>query len=191
MSNIILVGNGPSLLNKGLGLKIDQFDKVVRFNNFETGGYELHVGHKTDYIARRSCDDVKMWGSAMFEKIFVFVTYCKWTAGMVAVSRHLQSHYGKKCEVVSQLTCAKYGRLMGLDQPLREWASCGVLALSHFTEMYDHVTICGFDHLEKGEDGNVHHYFNKPPKDDRFHNGEKERAYVESLIAKGKVSRLV
>ena len=54
MSNIILVGNGPSILENEFGSKIDQFDKVVRFNNFEVEGYEKYVGSKCSVLARRA-----------------------------------------------------------------------------------------------------------------------------------------
>ena len=45
MTSIVLVGNGPSLLKREIGSDIDSFDKVVRFINFETQGFEKHVGN--------------------------------------------------------------------------------------------------------------------------------------------------
>ena len=189
MSDIILVGNGPSLLKNEFGSKIDGFDKVVRFNNFEVEGYEKHVGSKCSILARRACDDVKMWPEEMFEEVVCFVTYCKWTQGMMNVARHMRAYYKNKCTIVFPHTCASIGREMNLAQPNNEWASVGVLALGYFTRIYDKVTVCGFDHLVP-ENGKVEHYFPKPPKDDRFHNGEKERIFTESLIEQNKVIRL-
>ena len=77
-----------------------------------------------------------------------------------------------------------------LQQPNNEWASVGALALSYFTDKYDKVAICGFDHLEKDDEGKVSHYFAKPPKDDRFHNGCKEKLFTDSLLDSGKVYRI-
>jgi hypothetical protein len=44
--SICVVGNGSSLLDSGLGKKIDSFDDVVRFNTINLTGYELDVGTK-------------------------------------------------------------------------------------------------------------------------------------------------
>ena len=43
----ILVGNGPSLLDSELGDTIDSYSEVVRFNDFQTEGFEKHVGSRT------------------------------------------------------------------------------------------------------------------------------------------------
>jgi hypothetical protein len=45
---VIFVSNSPTVLNKELGDKIDNFDVVIRCNDFEIEGYEKHVGTKTD-----------------------------------------------------------------------------------------------------------------------------------------------
>lgn len=44
---VAVVGNGPSLVGKGLGSKIDSFPNVIRINKFRTRGYENDVGSKT------------------------------------------------------------------------------------------------------------------------------------------------
>ena len=43
---IIVVGNGPTLIGKGLGPKIDSFPNVIRINKFRTKGYEHDVGSR-------------------------------------------------------------------------------------------------------------------------------------------------
>ncbi len=189
MTSIILVGNGSSLLGKGLGSQIDSFDEVVRFNNFELDGYTQDVGVKSTILARRSCDDVKLWPEEMFEKIYCFVTFCRWTSGMIQVANQLQGHYSN-AEIVTPDLCAKYGKQIGLDQPNNEWASVGALAMSHMLQSYEKVHICGFDHLKKNEKGHSSHYFHKPPRDDRFHSGVKEKAFTEQLILTNRIIRL-
>ena len=44
---VVVVGNGPSLIGKGLGPTIDSFPNVIRINKFRTKGYEKDVGSKT------------------------------------------------------------------------------------------------------------------------------------------------
>lgn len=189
MSSIILVGNGSSLLGKGLGSKIDSFDEVVRFNNFELDGYTNDVGSKSTILARRACDDVKLWPEEMFKKIYCFVTFCRWTSGMKQVANQLQGHYSN-AEIVGADICARYGKEIGLDQPNNEWSSIGALTLCHMINIYDTVHICGFDHLKKNEKGCSEHYFHKPPNDDRFHSGKKESMFTDRLIRLGRVVRI-
>jgi len=45
--SIVLVGNGPSVIGKGLGPVIDAHDEVVRFNEFALRGHEHDVGTRT------------------------------------------------------------------------------------------------------------------------------------------------
>ena len=47
-SSILIVGNGPSAAGLELGQEIDNFDQIVRINNFVTQGMESRVGSRTD-----------------------------------------------------------------------------------------------------------------------------------------------
>jgi hypothetical protein len=49
---IAVVGNGPSELGKNKGAEIDGHDIVVRFNNYQTTGFEEDYGSKTDVWVR-------------------------------------------------------------------------------------------------------------------------------------------
>lgn len=49
--HIVVVGNGPSAGEGGLGEEIDKFRTVIRLNCFEIDGYEKHVGARTDIWA--------------------------------------------------------------------------------------------------------------------------------------------
>jgi len=190
-SKIILVGNGPSVLLHDAGEVIDGFDEVVRFNNFEIQGYQMHVGTRTDILCRRACDDVKMWPGDMFKRILCFVTYCQHTAGMTIVAQDMKRRYGNKLEIVPPNITQATGALIGLRQPDIEWASCGVLAIDYFARRYKHVVIHGFDGLNLNGEENVAHYYPLKPKDSKFHSGAKETAFIQELIEQGKVSRLV
>lgn len=47
---IIIIGNSKKCLDQKIGLEIDKFDIVVRFNAAPTVGYEEFVGTKTDIV---------------------------------------------------------------------------------------------------------------------------------------------
>ena len=46
LGRVLLVGNGPSMKERGMGSVVDSFDTVVRFNSFVTKGMEEHTGSK-------------------------------------------------------------------------------------------------------------------------------------------------
>ena len=54
---VVVVGSAPTLLLKELGSKIDEFDIVIRINNYVIEGYEKHVGTKTNIFARGQSPD--------------------------------------------------------------------------------------------------------------------------------------
>ena len=47
--NILLIANGESILNNDFGNKIDQYDYVVRFNDFIIENNESKIGSKLNY----------------------------------------------------------------------------------------------------------------------------------------------
>jgi hypothetical protein len=46
--HVAIVGNGPQAIGKGKGAEIDAADIVVRFNGYQTKGYEEDYGTRTD-----------------------------------------------------------------------------------------------------------------------------------------------
>lgn len=184
---IVVVGNGPSVLNTKYGDLIDSFGSVVRFNNFVTEGYEEYVGRRTDILCRRSCDDVKLYDHETLRSVLCFVTYCRWSEGMLQVSKQVKQYYGPRCTIIGLKKCKFIGEEVGLDQPYNEWASVGVLALGYFRDLFltkqefcDRIVIHGFDGLTP----NCGHYFTKAPKDAKFHNAGKELDFIKSLNLK-------
>lgn len=183
MSTILIMGNGPSVLQHEVGDKIDSFPNIVRFNNFQIKGYEKYVGTRTTMLSRRACDDVILHSPVLFSNVLCFVTYCRWTDGMVRVARDVKSFYGEKCEVVPWQKCRDIGKEIGLDQPLNEWASIGVLTVALLVERFGrkNVVLHGFDGLNANGQKEVLHYFKMPPKDAKYHSGVKEQKFIESL----------
>lgn len=57
--SIAVVGNGPQELGKGKGYEIDSHDIVIRFNNFNTNGFEKDYGSKTDIFIRNASIELK------------------------------------------------------------------------------------------------------------------------------------
>ncbi len=192
--SIILVGNGSSVLQSKRGQEIDKFDVIVRFNNFQLDGFVENVGSKTDIIARRSCDDIKLYQIKDHKPhIIAFVSYGKWHVGMAAVARNLKGYYKNDITIVGVDECQKFGEEIGLEQP-GECASIGALAISHYLNIINSkkwfvkpapIVLYGFDGT-----GETDHYFAKKPVDGNLHNYKKEQIWIQKLIQEGKVKLL-
>lgn len=176
-TKIILVGNAQSILNEPRGHEIDQFETVVRFNNFVLEPKE-YTGEKFSIHARRSCDDIKLWSKDSFQKLLCFVTYCNLTPGMERVARQVQGMYKDKCKIINARSCKTLAEDIGLVYP-QERASVGALAIGYFLTKYDAITLHGFSDGEPDK-----HYFKKPPKDGHYHNWTKERDYIDRFLGK-------
>lgn len=180
--NVILVGNGPSVLGHKLGKVVDSFEEVVRFNNFQTKGFEEHVGGKTTlWVAvpqpnepirhsRLLCQHEKKdrpEGITEFNKIpswFFWRTH-----------REFQS---------------RVGMMMGFDKAtVLPKPTSGLLTVLYFLRVLriEKVYLLGFDHFSKDK-SKQHHYwvpgaFSKPKE----HNGDIESAILKELAEKGRV----
>jgi len=215
---MILVGNGPSVFNQELGQYINKFDIVIRFNNFQIKGYEKYIGTKTDILFRRACDDVIWHPKEWFKLIVCAMTYCKWTPWMSTVVKYVLGVYGDICKVLPPDVTKVTGEKLGLNQPMKEWCSQGILAIDYFVHQFssdfslensgqngdltltnnvyygiivsEPIVIHGFDHLVPSQSGQILHYFPTKPKDHQYHRGDLEKQFTDNLINKGKICRL-
>lgn len=176
---IVIVGNGPSLVGSSLGKKIDEFDTVVRINNFRTDGFEEDVGKKTSVWWRNDCNDIDE-PKRSFENIMLSILPTtdkeradklkeKYEDIHVVVPEHVHNH------VRSCMKCK--------DQ---SWPSTGLIAITYFAQMYGKISICGFD----GFTGKKHYWEPDTPPHTDFHEVEKEQAYVRELVEQGLVEIL-
>jgi hypothetical protein len=207
---VLVVGNGPSALEgEPLGDKIDQFDEVVRFNNFQTkvAGMEKFVGTKTtvhysDGVLYPTYTEYHVPGadvvlSLIMDRFMVAGTYfiLRGAADMetgltMAFLKDKNLSWTSKADIVSLY---KRLKLRGLKHP-----TSGMLAIDHFVRQPGvelPVYIHGFDFFQ----GPKMHYFDEHEPwyerlNDRIgvnmHSPHKEKVYVEELIKQGKVKFL-
>lgn len=172
MKDIILVGNGPSVMDQKIGHLVDEFKTVVRFNDFVITGYEQFVGTRTDVWVRNfESKDGQFIGDTIF-------LYPK------RISSHPQvKHFMNTREfthVIDEDFYQKVDDEVGFDHG---WSSSGLVMIRHFMSTGRSVTIHGFDHFSRGL-----HYYENRRGGFKFHNSEKERSYVRSLVASGSVN---
>lgn len=160
MRDIILVGNGSTMLERKMGLEIDAHDKVVRFNSFKIKGYEDYVGTKTN-----------VWftvNKAHINRVYDFdeVLFHSWASEESCLLyedflRHRAVEKIKK-ETIKET---------GIDHP-----STGLIAIFHFLKKHKQINIVGYDWWVREK----HHYGDSEARG-TLHNPKKELQIINEL----------
>jgi len=128
MKNIIIVGNGSSLLDKENGSKIDSFDIVVRFNGFKINGFEKHTGTKTNIWYTVNMHHVRKINE--FDRIIVHT----WHWG-------LDDKIYQTLKASTNRPCTKTTREMVREIPLQSPPSTELIAIHHLLKEHNKLTI--------------------------------------------------
>jgi hypothetical protein len=177
---IVIVGNGPSVMNNKFGELIDSFDIVVRINHYKPNEY---VGYKMDYFVFAP-SNIKFFNQEIYDK-------CKnllnWDV------HNLPSFYDDKEKTInidSRKINDFFHKNFGFQTPPRRpIVSTGIAAIMIFLNKNpsDKVYIYGFDGLKYHE--KVHYFEDKIQTGD-IHSSRLEVNFVETMIQKGKIARL-
>ena len=139
MTEVILIGNGTSVLDYELGSAIDAYKTVVRFNNFQTKNYEKHVGTKTNVWF--TCGEKHKQSINDFDS----VVFHSWADE-------------QNCSIYKNLKKLRPDTIKlqqrHIENTQVKYPSTGLLAIMYFLEKQDSITIYGFDWWEKED----HHY---------------------------------
>jgi hypothetical protein len=193
---MIIIGNGPSVLDKENGKLIDSFDKVARFNTFKNDSeYSKFVGTRTDYwfinaknIRTRSPEIIKMMDNVKYEKIFVE-----------------QNPYDPKDKLLKYFPELKDNRKVDFcdidlfneiqnkhfnPKGMNPHPSLGLQGINLLANKYPEyeLYIIGFDSFNT----NKIHYMDKKEVNDTNvkHNLKKEINFLEHLIKKNNIKKL-
>ncbi len=175
---VILVGNGTSILDAANGSKIDLFPCVVRFNNCKLRGLESFTGTRTDvWFTVMKCCHRKIEELSTKEVFFhswhkdencpYFVSY----AGVPNVTK------------VDHVTIPEICTFMD-DDSYKFW-STGVLAIWLMLKRHPCVTLTGFDWWEREN----HHYADNEARG-TLHKPMQEKKFIDKLVRGGKVQFL-
>jgi SAM-dependent methyltransferase len=185
-ANVVLVGNGPGVLQRKLGPVIDTFDEVIRFNNYHIEGFESHVGTRTT-----------LW-SSFFRRIDPKQKHHR------VICPHENDKPADYCTEVYFLPSWFYNRTRSHVQKRAFWASgfqrdvepllatSGMLLTCFLLEVVgvQKLHLVGFDHFSKALTGQHHYWipsaFKRPPE----HDGDLEEAIFADLRKAGKVTYL-
>lgn len=202
---ILVVGNGPSVMQgEPLGSLIDEFDEVVRFNNFQTknAGAEAFAGtkctvHFSDAMLFPTYPEYHVPGAkvvlAQFDERLM--TAGSYLLFRMAVDLEIRKAWKLLCD--PELEWIPREEIAQLKQDIGNTGfhhpTSGLMAINHFLKLTDQpVHIHGFDFFE----GDKIHYYNKSePLYERInnhfgvnmHQPQKEKKLVGDLVAQGRV----
>lgn len=185
-ARVILVGNGPAILRGPYGRRIDDFDEVIRFNNYKIDGFETHTGTKTT-----------LW-STFFKRIDAAQSHPR------VLCIHEADKPAPACVEVYRIPSVCYNRIRDDLQRRAAWcsgferdvnpllASSGLLVAAYLLEVIgvQHIVLAGFDHFSKAKSSLHHYWINHAFKKPREHAGEIEAAMFAELQAAGRIAYL-
>ncbi|NQT62577.1 MAG: glycosyltransferase family 29 protein [Candidatus Marinimicrobia bacterium] len=187
----IIIGNGPSAAEHELGKEIDNFDQVIRINNYVTHNMENRVGSRTDIWVNGANQGLKR-RTVIPENILVMIPPVVLKHKGDAIHPRIAKRLGTNnyallpLEIMSEMESS-----CGLDRP-----TTGFFAIYFFYLLGLDVTLHGFDFFV----GSTAHYFDSPLK--RWlkekglirkagkHDVSGEKEFVESLIGQEKIKLL-
>jgi hypothetical protein len=175
--NIIIIGNGPSVLKNDFGSVIDNFDIVVRINRYYPN---KHVGSKMTYFF---CSP---WKLEYNDQIYN-------TAKNILIWNiiNMKSAYDNKDKTIfvnhnkiNNFLCDNFK--FKKSRPL---VSTGIAAIMTFIDLnkFNKIYIHGFDGLVKGE---KLHYFEDKINDEDVHSSELEKNFINHYVDKKILFRL-
>ena len=183
-SSCILVGNGPSVMFNKLGTVIDSFDEVIRFNKCAIDGFEEYTGTKTT-----------IWST--FGRGLLPIDENNRPKRMI----YTHGEFGLPAYTPEKLWRIPLSYYNNLRQKIQKESkkqdtsvllpSSGVLVITWLLDnIYDELTIIGFDNFSKDISTKHHYWINKPFKKPKEHDDDWEKNYINNLILQGKVKRL-
>uniref|UniRef100_A0A8C4R5Q1 Lactosylceramide alpha-2,3-sialyltransferase n=1 Tax=Eptatretus burgeri TaxID=7764 RepID=A0A8C4R5Q1_EPTBU len=203
----VIVGNGGILRNKSLGVKIDQYDVIVRLNSAPVLGYEHDVGSNT--TLRITYPEGAMRDPRKYERdsLFVFIGFKRndymWLYNIV-VQRKVNPTKGFWKPVATRIPRRPQDirilnpifineaafTLIGL--PNNNFVmgrgnipTLGATAITMALHLCDHVAVAGFGYDLLDDDAYLHYYEStrmSAIKESWTHNIEKEKEFLRKLV---------
>lgn len=193
---VLLIGNGPSAIEKDMGKRIDsnEFDLVCRINRGHkqdngnlNKGFEKQVGTRCDVWF---CSDLRLKlakeRTKEYNQIFVYFPSFKF-------NKNVQESINKNFPNISILDPFYEQNINKLFNFSPRWPSTGIVAMQYLQSTGEDVYIYGFDTYDFKYDN--HHYFeNKPNKyknlNHNDHSPTLEKEYINYMIKNNKIKIL-
>jgi len=186
-NDLIIVGNGPSVLRHEYGRTINTFGTVVRFNHYEVNGLEKHVGNKTDvWFTYRAFRRNFLGINEIIQAVVGNVRLERQTEELQKLCKSRHVKFTEVSHEVIEMTYENMGHFEGIQKP-----TSGMVALTYFIfgENLGPVYAVGFD---CGCVDQKFHYFSTQTVDPgaKYVNAQIEKKYFQNLVDLGHVKLL-
>jgi hypothetical protein len=178
---VCLVGNGPSVLKAEHGSRIDTFPEVIRFNAYQTAGFEKHSGTKTTLW---SCYGANKIPATQPDKIIYLY-------GDNPTPHHPNTP-------VWRLPISFYHTLRSRVHAVSDWSaeakarlqpSSGLMAAIWCLEMLNvqRLHFIGLDHFDRSQTWQHHYYAPNRYTAPREHDGQAEARLLSKYAQSGQL----
>ncbi|MFA5599034.1 MAG: glycosyltransferase family 29 protein [Phenylobacterium sp.] len=187
MSNIIAIGNGPSVIGKGQGGIIDNFDVVLRINNFVIDGFEKDIGTKTSIWARSDSPKVQKLDFSLFDQVLFCLPPNNYK-NEIRMTR-VKSLLTPNCQIISKVFVFALQKEMAL--PKKKWPSTGAIAIKWLLSKYKKISIIGFDCFAASKNP-PRHYYDSPNSSMKIigHHTVLEKAFINKYVRSKRIEVL-
>ena len=188
MSKILIVGNGPSVLEKEYGSIIDsdKWDVVMRFNRWNKNDDGTKHNDYSEYIGTR-CD----YWMINDLRLQVGINRRNDYSGVFVVCPKFKYNQQVFQQIENQYENIKF-MPMEYEEYINEnivdfspkWPSTGVIGMYFATLHFDEVFLYGFDTYDNKYD-NIHYFEDKPNKykgeSNKDHEPSKEKEFIKLI----------
>lgn len=194
--NVLLIGNGSSVMDRELGSRIDsdEFDVVIRFNRYSTDGYEKYVGTKTNIWVLHDGHYNKITEERLNEldKILFFIPKFKYDLLKDELANTFSEY--DKVGFISKDIEDEINRVVNFGQ---KWPPVGLITITWCLHNFDDIYLYGFDGFSKNYE--YFHYFDSDNtrltshawRSNRVdHDLSKENEYLQHLLKNERIHLL-
>jgi len=174
--NVLLVGNGSSVLEKDYSKAIDSYEFVIRFN------YAIEEFHKFQYCGKK----IDAWFYSIKDSQRCISVYNNAKIKAKHCIRHDYDpiNIGEYQYHIPKPFRRKFNESLNLVMPKK--ASTGLCAINYLIEYCNtkSITLIGFDSFNTGN------YYNKKNIASKWHKGDVEKTYINKLRSENKIKFL-
>jgi hypothetical protein len=190
---VLVIGNSTAILDHDLGKTIDNFDVVIRINDFKIEGFEDKIGTKVNYWSTSFSPAIDIRDVSDFDGIITSNVSQRHSVFMDRILRIVPKTDLNKVNIISDRDLSKLKKEIGYSDA-KKWPTTGMLsiwsALNTFkdSEIYIH----GFNFF-KDSGKYVSHYWNETKKEGytQHHDHVLEEKYVNKLLKRRKIRKLM
>jgi len=181
-AHVVVVGNGPLLLQHFWGSNIDSFDEIIRINRYKLTGYERHTGHRTTLWATVGHGELPQEEQGRASKVLM-VQECQKPGYMPErlwrIPRAFVAELSERVRAASRWEPEARDALI---------ASSGCIVVAYLLE---HVGLpkvwgAGFDHFSKQRTGVHHYWLHTSAKAPKQHDGDAEHLLFQQWHRAGR-----